>query len=642
MSNRSRKIRIFESAIERVARVLSKKWKIRVVFQPGRCETSGSTIYLPTLPDNASKDLTDAMQGYLDHESAHVVHTDFSSLKRVTKSPKTMTVLNAMEDPRIEVLWCKMYPGAKLNLRRSHEWALKKVSEEKEMVDPEDGQTKKMRPWDSLSNLGKFLHASITYTNNEFDDKYWFLRDVVEDDIMKDVKKYSSYFRKALEVKNTNDLIPLAKELLKKLGEEDPETEEQEKGQGGEESETQSMPGGSSPLPQAGRQQSPQESVMNKQPKNSQQSGSTAASPQTKPGISADDEEDTEKEEAEQNQSSSGGADTNSKYDTSDEEVEQDEKIRDVGDKLKDAAHQEVSEEDSYLVYSTEGDVVERIKDGDRIKYKRFMQEAVKYVAPMKRKMSRSMLATKQSRWEGDKTRGKINPRRVYQVATGASKRVFRQRVHSEDFDTCVLLMVDHSGSMAGSRLDLAAKTSIVFGELLSQLSIPFSVQGFSTGSAHIGTNRKGKASNIEQSTYKRWGDLWIGEYKNFDDSWSSSGPKMINMVKNNRMNTYDGESLRYGAQTLLARPEKRKILFWLNDGYPCPNYADDSTAHQQYAKDCAKEVEKLVELFAIGIRTDAVKRYYKNCVQVNDISDLPKTCLVELDQLIRKGKSYR
>ena len=35
----------------------------------------------------------------------------------------------------------------------------------------------------------------------------------------------------------------------------------------------------------------------------------------------------------------------------------------------------------------------------------------------------------------------------------------------------------------------------------------------------------------------------------------------------------------------------------------------------------------------------DAVKRFYKNWTVVNDIDDLVKVCLSELDRLLRKGK---
>jgi cobalamin biosynthesis protein CobT len=195
---------------------------------------------------------------------------------------------------------------------------------------------------------------------------------------------------------------------------------------------------------------------------------------------------------------------------------------------------------------------------------------------------------------------------------------------------------------MEGHKLDLAAKTSIILGEILSQLGIPFAVNGFSTRDGHMGGSRSSRASDLERKTYTRWGDLWIGDYKGFDESWANSSHRLINMRRNAKYNTYDGESLRYGAQVLLARPEKRKILFWLNDGEPYPNAGDDFRAHERYAKDCATEVEKLVELFAIGVNTDAVKRFYKNYVVVNRLEDLPTVCLGELDALLRQGKTLK
>jgi cobaltochelatase CobT len=268
------------------------------------------------------------------------------------------------------------------------------------------------------------------------------------------------------------------------------------------------------------------------------------------------------------------------------------------------------------------------------------MMEANRHVSVIKRKMQRALLSTNISRWEGDKTRGKLNPRSLFRVPIGTSKRVFRQKVEAEDFDTAVLIMIDHSGSMAGHKLDLAAKTAIVLGEVLNQLNIPFSVRGFSTGDSYVAHERFRHAKPAEQQTYKRWGNLWIGVYKEFDELWGQHQHKLINMVRNDRANTYDGESLRYGAQLLLHRPEKRKIMFWLNDGAPCPNSGDDIAAHEEYARDCAKEVEKMVETVAIGICTDAVKRFYTNCAVVYKVDELPTVCLTTLDELLRKGKT--
>jgi len=602
---RNRRIRIFETSIEKLGRILSNKWKIKVVFKQGECKTDGSTIFLPALPDNADPDLMRAMQGYLDHEAAHVVFTDFKVFGRQRKNQKLLTTLNALEDPRIEKLWCKMWGGAAINLRFSHDWSMQKIAEMQEMEDPNDGVLKQMRPWDALSPFGKIIQGAMGYIYSDFEKDHWFMKDVVEPDLADRIIKCEDILREAIVADTTELTLGHAKALLKRLQEEfDEEDAEDEDDPNGEPGEP-GQPGGKRGRSQPGGNQ------------NNSGSG---------------DEEDEEEDDQ-------GGS---SPMDPTDEELEQDNALTNMANQLKGAANQACAAEDRYMVYTTEGDVFENIRDGDRMEYKQFMQEANRMVSTMKRKMARSMLSTNVSRWEGDKLRGKINPRAIHRVAMGTDKRVFRQRVESEAYDTVVLMMVDHSGSMSGSQLDLAAKTAIIFGEILNQLSIPFSVQGFSTGNSSAAYSRKRECSQEELNTYSRWGNLWIGNYKSFDDSWANTSHRLINMRQNCRQNTYDGETLRYGAQQLLIRPEKRKILFWLNDGEPCPNGGDDYEAHRRYAKECANEVEKLVELFAIGINTDAVKDIYSNCVAIHNLNDIPGTAFRELDSLIRGGKTYR
>jgi cobaltochelatase CobT len=111
-------------------------------------------------------------------------------------------------------------------------------------------------------------------------------------------------------------------------------------------------------------------------------------------------------------------------------------------------------------------------------------------------------------------------------------------------------------------------------------------------------------------------------------------------MSRNDHDNTFDGEALRIATQRLLRRPEKRKILFWLNDGYPCPNVHRFRQQHASYLKTVAGEVEKMVEVFAIGIQCDDVKHYFKNWVQVDSLSDLPKVAVGELDRLLRRKQN--
>lgn len=680
---RSHRIRLFESSIEKLGRILSNRWKIRVIFKHGECKTSGSDIYLPTLPDNASQELLDAMQGHLDHETAHVVYTDFKALSGIKRRDKKVyLVTNALEDPRVERKFSELWRGSRVNLRRSREWSLEKVTAVRDLTDA-NGNPIKARPWDQLSDFGKVVYAATVYAQVDFDRDHWFVKDVVEKGVMDKVLQCEDLIRRACSANDTKDVVDCAREFMKKLGEEeepveyvDPEDVEddaiilppQAKGEDKsamfKKSEKKEADPNSPPVYQA---EIDDEDICEACGGSGEDEDGDSCEECGGTGMSADGAEDGEDgsgaygegDEDEDGEGGgtrrhgsaqpspvdgdhSGGARRPDFTGVSNEELQRDAELVNREQFLKEAAVGELSGRDRYMVYTTEGDEYEPIRDGDRVAYKRFMMEANQMVSVIKRKMARSLLSSNISRWEGDKTRGKINPRAVFRVPLGTSKRVFREKVEAEDFNTAVEIMVDHSGSMCGSKLDLASKTAVVLGEVLHQLDIPFSILGFSTGDWDVAEGRRRKGSDTERQMYTRWGNLWIGVYKDYDEAWPRVNHRVMNMVRNERANTYDGESLRYGAQRLARRPEQRKILFWLNDGSPCPNGGDDGEAHRQYAADCAKEVEKMVELMAVGIMTDAVKRYYKNYVVVNNISELPVVCLNELDALLRKGKMLR
>lgn len=563
---RNSNVHAFETSIERLGRILSQQWKINVIFRHGKCETNGNKIYLPVVPNNATPDLLQAMQGHLDHEVGHVKFSDFKLLNKIVKFKKLMSMINAFEDPRIEAKMIEIWPGSKYNLDFAHEWTLHKIKEDAEIDDPNNpGQKILSNKWKELNDYAKITLAANLYVQNGFSEDHWFIKELVEPEILAKITTNRNILLKLKQATNTEDVMNVALEFMKALNEENTEEEDppQEQEEAGEEGD------------------------------GSQKDGTSSTS------------------------------DMRSKF-------------------IEDAAQEamENSTEDSYLVYTTEGDTITPVPAGDRVKYKRFMVEAGGMVSTMKRRLVRSLLSTNKTHWEGDKTRGKINPRALVRVAVSSSKNVFRQLVEQESFDTCVQLMIDHSGSMGCNQLDLAAKSSIILGEVLNQLKIPFSVMGFTTGSTNVATKRFYAADISDQKLYTRWGNHALTMYKDFDEGWIFSNHKLINMSDHSGHNTYDAESLRLAAVRLLARKEKRKILFWLNDGHPQPNDMDDRNAHISYLRKISTAVDSQIELIAIGVQTDAVKNYYKNYVIISNISDLPKACLTQMDNILRSNKN--
>jgi cobalamin biosynthesis protein CobT len=114
----------FETTLEKLARVLSRRHDINVVIRGNQACTDGKTIWLPMMED-LSEELFADLNGFLDHEVAHIKYTDFTDMAKC-RNDFHRYLLNAVEDSRIEILLPKEYRGCKLNLDRlNHKWRAK-------------------------------------------------------------------------------------------------------------------------------------------------------------------------------------------------------------------------------------------------------------------------------------------------------------------------------------------------------------------------------------------------------------------------------------------------------------------------------------------------------------------------------------
>lgn len=87
-------------------------------------------VNIPHIPDNAGEDLILAIQGFIDHEVAHIFFTEFPLIGIAAKKggPSLASLLNIVEDPRIETCMGKRFPGAKLNIERLHQFFFDRVT----------------------------------------------------------------------------------------------------------------------------------------------------------------------------------------------------------------------------------------------------------------------------------------------------------------------------------------------------------------------------------------------------------------------------------------------------------------------------------------------------------------------------------
>ncbi len=100
-----------------LAAILGDQYGVEVRIGGKDAKTNGKTIYLPSLPMTCDTELLAMARGYLDHEAAHIRHTDFRAIKNAKMDKITFHFFNAIEDWRIERKLGAIFPGCKQNLR---------------------------------------------------------------------------------------------------------------------------------------------------------------------------------------------------------------------------------------------------------------------------------------------------------------------------------------------------------------------------------------------------------------------------------------------------------------------------------------------------------------------------------------------
>ncbi|MBP2498413.1 hypothetical protein ABID82_005099 [Methylobacterium sp. PvP062] len=89
-------------------------------------------VNIPYLPDNASKELILAIQGFIDHEVAHILETDFSVHAAIDKAqrdfPHLRAIWNTLEDTFIERQMSRRFAGSGFNLQQLHRFFISDIT----------------------------------------------------------------------------------------------------------------------------------------------------------------------------------------------------------------------------------------------------------------------------------------------------------------------------------------------------------------------------------------------------------------------------------------------------------------------------------------------------------------------------------
>ena len=258
----------------------------------------------------------------------------------------------------------------------------------------------------------------------------------------------------------------------------------------------------------------------------------------------------------------------------------------------------------------------ERVMNVTPVDINRYTEIMRAELNPVSKRLQKQMLDALRDLKEGYVQKHKqfgrtITPTDAYRP----DQRFFANKKLPQDLpDMAVSVLVDHSGSMCGHRIETAMKASLLLHSFCTGLNIPVAVAGHNAVSGGGGVNYVIYA-DYEQISGK-------------DKFRAARMAASITKMAANHCNR-DGLALKIAADLLARRPEQVRLLMIISDGRP--NH--DGYGGEEAAKDIRRILRKAkqdgIEVIACAIGDDKenIKAIYGDSfVDISDLSRLPKT----------------
>lgn len=556
------------------------------------------SVNLPYIPDNATPELCQAIQGFLDKEVSSVLFTDFPAMKKIERNKELHGMAKKIEDTRVEKEMGKRFRGSGSNLANTSQFFLDKYTTPKlneAIAGANEGEAQAIM----MHPLIRMMAGMMVETE--------FMKDKMTavDEVYSKIKKFGP----AIEAcKSTEEAITLAREVRKALSEED---DDEEEGEGEGESEGAGM-------------------------------GLGGAGGEGEGEGEGDEGEDDGEGSGSMGKGGAGGSEIKSqnssmclddldKENANDYDKEMAALI--TGDTAATAKHAD------YLVYTRDNDVIENLHVGSGYKHSMFKDDiegkTEHMVGPLQKDLERAISARSLASWENGRRTGKLHSANLARLATGDA-RVFRKKHETRSKDVAVSLVIDMSGSMHGGKILLATQSAYALASVLERLRISHEVICFTTGKPVADESIiRGEEAKMGRR-YTRNETLYMPVLKNYGERFGVDVRSRFGWLPNTSTmrNNVDGECVEIAARRLLARPENGKVMIVLSDGYP--SASGDSGKLNEHLKEVVKaSMGAGINVVGIGIHSDSVKEFYPKAVVINDVDELPKTVIQELRHLL-------
>jgi hypothetical protein len=287
------------------------------------------------------------------------------------------------------------------------------------------------------------------------------------------------------------------------------------------------------------------------------------------------------------------------------------------------------------LPLATEFDVInDQTGLGDTAAWRELRTRARAETAQLKARLERALSADERTRWRRDQERGEIDRTSLAKLATSPGYRTpFKVTRATRGRDVAVTLLIDRSGSMAGRKIELARLCAAALCDALTQLAFDCEVLGYSSIEAPQMKQlyERQRAAGVDLRRYNRLVErLDLQVYKRFGSA-DLSGLTGIDCGHENP----DGEALAWAATRLADHRAERRILMVFSDGYPATGDGNPRVLRSDLRERVTAIQKRGIELVGIGVLTDAVEAFYPHNVVVSRLAELPATVFSVLSAML-------
>lgn len=679
----SKRIAVIRESITKIARILTSD-KVNVT-QAGvtafvhydEATMKPTRVNLPMIPDDASNELIDAVQGFLDSEISKVLYADSRSALR-SKYENLEGIYKPIESFFCEKEMVKAFPGARNNLNTMHQAFVDRFIEPKLKEALANGVSEQ-ELFQVLAIPALRAWGGQPFFKDYMQDK-WSLIAGIQSELdpiasqMSNITKPEDCYEMAKQIRNTVMGEPPEGDGENPFGDKSSNGGGKGKGSGGGKGKGKGAPnsggkgaGKGAETDEEGDEEtegggagSEGEEEEDKGEEGEEGEGEEGEG-EGEEGEPAEDEpaEDDGKEREEQEAADGADGETQqSKRDSLEADVESQQqeyggagymkdfdwnKVQDMstefGQFVTDLCSKEM-EDEAYTVFTREWDQIEvpQIPKDFKMSWIESMEKAIEGMAgPVSRQLERAFTAQNKSLWQQGTARGKMSPNNLYRLTAG-DEHIFKKKIVHRTNEIAVSLVVDCSGSMHGSKIFTAMCSAWVMSEVLQRLGIANEVIGFTTGDISDPDSRRMYNEFCKETiSWDRHEPIRMPIFKSFDERFGieqkkrmASYPHVWGAMSSN----IDGESVQYAYERLCKHANKGKpkgkMMIVFSDGQPAAGVPAAKLNH--HLKHTVKKIEQDgTNIVGIGIMSNSVRQFYRKNVPLDNIEELPGVMLKQL-----------